>query len=144
MPSIISKVLPSSGRPISSLEFKNALQCMRSNNANSLRQGHGWDNGRTGELISTHLTSLDILKLTKVSPGLAISGGVDSMALAALCTKLQNHSEKRSPGSPKLEFRAFVVDHGVRHGSLSEAYSVSEVLEKRGLLFYFVLTRTQG
>ena len=73
---------------------------------------------------------------------MAISGGVDSMALAALCAKAQNHNEERTADFPNIEFQAFVVDHGVRHGSLSEAISVSEVLQKRGLLFYLVLFGT--
>lgn len=60
-------------------------------------------------------------------PGLAISGGVDSMALAYLCAKLQK--------SKQMSFRAFIVDHGARDGSAKEAKSVFEALEKLGLRF---------
>jgi tRNA(Ile)-lysidine synthase TilS/MesJ len=69
--------------------------------------------------------------------GLAISGGVDSMALAALCSQLQDlsqssvHSPKQSSLRP-LQFRAFIVDHGLRAGSALEAEAVSRVLEGRG------------
>ena len=66
------------------------------------------------------------------------------MALAALCAKVQNHNEELTAVLPNIEFQAFVVDHGVRHGSLSEAISVSEVLRKRGLLFYHVLFGTRS
>ncbi|RDL37350.1 uncharacterized protein BP5553_04783 [Venustampulla echinocandica] len=68
--------------------------------------------------------------------GLAISGGVDSMALATLCSQLQ--STYPGTGLPplgslrKIDFRAFVVDHGVRAGSTSEANSVARLLEGRG------------
>lgn len=59
--------------------------------------------------------------------GLAISGGVDSMALASLCSQLQ--SEPNNPVRPR--FRAFVVDHGVRATSKDEAASVAKILESR-------------
>ncbi|TVY47334.1 putative tRNA(Ile)-lysidine synthase [Lachnellula occidentalis] len=77
--------------------------------------------------------------------GLAISGGVDSMALAALCSQMHS-SFSNTTNSLKLEnnvstldflprvnFRAFVVDHGVRTGSAAEAQAVAKVLEERGL-----------
>jgi tRNA(Ile)-lysidine synthase len=60
--------------------------------------------------------------------GLAISGGVDSMALATLCSMLL-HDKSRAT---KLRFKAFVVDHGVREGSNEEATAVSIELEARG------------
>ncbi|TVY85039.1 putative tRNA(Ile)-lysidine synthase [Lachnellula suecica] len=76
---------------------------------------------------------------------LAISGGVDSMALAILCSRVQSDytdihqttSFKRR-GSPlehlrKVDFRAFVVDHGVRTGSALEAQAVAKVLEAKGI-----------
>ncbi|TVY15341.1 putative tRNA(Ile)-lysidine synthase, partial [Lachnellula arida] len=80
-----------------------------------------------------------------VLSGLAISGGVDSMALAALCSQMHS-SFSNTTNSLNLEnhvstldflrqvnFRAFVVDHGVRSGSAAEAQAVAKVLEKRGL-----------
>lgn len=66
--------------------------------------------------------------------GLAISGGVDSMALAALCSGLLNdNNSKMASGPPELAFKAFVVDHAVRRGSNVEAENVSKVLESRGI-----------
>ena len=76
---------------------------------------------------------------------MAISGGVDSMALAALCAEIQQIPVEEMvsglhPGLAKstaavlrdLEFQAFVVDHGAREGSGAEAKAVSNVLEERG------------
>jgi tRNA(Ile)-lysidine synthetase-like protein len=55
--------------------------------------------------------------------GLAISGGVDSMALAWLCREFQrNHHD-----APK--FTGFIVDHGVRDGSAIEASKVAGILK---------------
>ncbi|KAH8601300.1 PP-loop family-domain-containing protein [Bisporella sp. PMI_857] len=59
--------------------------------------------------------------------GLAISGGVDSMALVALCSKVQVFRNSNT------KFHAFVVDHGVRKGSDVEAKSVSLLIESRGI-----------
>ncbi|KAG9248687.1 mitochondrial tRNA-lysidine synthetase [Calycina marina] len=102
-PSIMSKLLPSIGRPISIPDFTHAL--LATWKPQSSRQHEA-----TSKL------------------GLAISGGVDSMALAVLCSKIQNR-----PECPKFTFQAFVVDHGVRKGSDHEAISVSKVLENKGI-----------
>ncbi|POS87501.1 hypothetical protein EPUL_000675, partial [Erysiphe pulchra] len=71
--------------------------------------------------------------ISKLFCGLAISGGVDSMALALLCSNLQlsGSSEYR-----RLKFHAFIVDHGVRTGSDREAVSVAKILASRGWLTY--------
>ncbi len=50
--------------------------------------------------------------------GLAISGGVDSMALAHLCHGIVKEELL------SVEFQAFVVDHGARQGSSLEASTV--------------------
>ncbi|KFY06736.1 hypothetical protein V492_07784, partial [Pseudogymnoascus sp. VKM F-4246] len=57
--------------------------------------------------------------------GLAISGGVDSMALASLCSGIQNKD--------RFRFRAFVVDHKVRVGSGDEAHAVAKILEEKDI-----------
>ncbi|OBT91135.1 hypothetical protein VE02_00022 [Pseudogymnoascus sp. 03VT05] len=57
--------------------------------------------------------------------GLAISGGVDSMALASLCSGIQNKD--------RFRFRAFVVDHKVRAGSGDEAHAVAKILEEKDI-----------
>lgn len=64
--------------------------------------------------------------------GLAISGGVDSMALATLCSQLQKAEPRR------VSFHGFVVDHGLREGSRAEAEKVARFLKKLGM-FFFVL-----
>ncbi|KAF7861998.1 hypothetical protein EAF04_007878 [Stromatinia cepivora] len=70
--------------------------------------------------------------------GLAVSGGVDSMALAALCMQMKNnYIPFASDGYPihlnKIDFRAIIVNHGVRDGSLEEAQKVMKVLESLGM-----------
>ncbi|OBT65675.1 hypothetical protein VE03_05580 [Pseudogymnoascus sp. 23342-1-I1] len=57
--------------------------------------------------------------------GLAISGGVDSMALASLCSRIQSKD--------RFRFRAFVVDHKVRAGSGDEAHAVAKILEEKDI-----------
>lgn len=66
--------------------------------------------------------------------GLAISGGVDSMALASLCAQLaMNKPRLDDPVKQQINFnfRAFIVDHGVRTGSAEEAEAVKNVLHSR-------------
>ncbi|MCJ1472511.1 hypothetical protein MMC13_001159 [Lambiella insularis] len=60
--------------------------------------------------------------------GLAVSGGVDSMALAYLCRQIQLQEELKENG--KLELHAFVVDHKARRESTTEAMLVSQRLEE--------------
>lgn len=71
--------------------------------------------------------------------GLAVSGGVDSMALAALCMQMkENYIPFASDEYPihlnKITFRAIIVNHGVRDGSLGEAQKVMGVLNSLGML----------
>ena len=73
-----------------------------------------------------------------------MSGGVDSMALASLCSQMQrissavfrsilladhNQSADSTPFSRQIKFQAFVVDHGARKSSNLEAQAVLERLE---------------
>jgi tRNA(Ile)-lysidine synthase len=57
----------------------------------------------------------------------AVSGGVDSMAL---CTLLAKHRE--AEGWPKTVF-AYTIDHGVRPGSSEEARKVGEWVTQLGI-----------
>ncbi|KAL2265333.1 hypothetical protein VTJ83DRAFT_6433 [Remersonia thermophila] len=60
--------------------------------------------------------------------GLAISGGVDSMALAFLCSKLKKSKDFKVADHPIGRPVAFVVDHGLREGSREEAAKVRKIL----------------
>ena len=69
--------------------------------------------------------------------GIAVSGGVDSMALARLCRELNVMPVDCKPKAAKeyvFWFRAFVVDHKAREGSSMEAQLTAERLEILGLL----------
>ncbi|RDW75081.1 hypothetical protein BP6252_06223 [Coleophoma cylindrospora] len=77
-----------------------------------------------------------------INIGLAISGGVDSMALAALCSQWLKSSTNASEATSlsisrelhsRLRLHAFVVDHGVRDGSAVEAQSVTKALKDMGI-----------
>ncbi|KAH6679552.1 mitochondrial tRNA-lysidine synthetase [Halenospora varia] len=103
-------------------------------------------------LKTSHLTSTAFIsKLSgllkghhgprKETIGLAISGGVDSMALAVLCSKVKEKAKTDATlrqsilGNrfSRIDFQAFVVDHGVRQGSDIEASSVAKVLVERDI-----------
>lgn len=61
--------------------------------------------------------------------GLAISGGVDSMALAYLCSQLRRYDPlMKITDNPLDGYRAWVVDHGLRENSEKEAIAVRDVL----------------
>ena len=65
--------------------------------------------------------------------GLALSGGVDSMALAYLWSFLLKSPSRDLRGSskhPVSYFQSFVVNHGARQGSAEEAQLVATRLEK--------------
>lgn len=59
---------------------------------------------------------------------LAVSGGPDSMGLAALLLAWQAQLT-----SPRVDLFAVVVDHGLRQGSDDEAHKVAETLNHNGL-----------
>ncbi|KAM3082337.1 hypothetical protein ACMFMF_002002 [Clarireedia jacksonii] len=72
--------------------------------------------------------------------GLAVSGGVDSMALAALCMRMNKkwpliHKHLKIDPNLELRFRftAFIVDHGLRDGSDEEALQVKSNLAELGI-----------
>lgn len=121
-----SRLLDSTLLPISLSEFSNALF--------STWKQKSYHNGQGLKPFGMQLKTSIHGSQTKQFLGLAISGGVDSMALAALCSGLLNNRGKEiALGLPNLSFKAFVVDHGVRSGSDAEAAHVSKVLESRGL-----------
>ena len=65
--------------------------------------------------------------------GLAVSGGVDSMALAALChhaTTTPHHPSGHSHPPFTAAFTALIVDHGVRPDSAAEAAHVAHELRR--------------
>ncbi|KAI0884820.1 adenine nucleotide alpha hydrolases-like protein [Annulohypoxylon maeteangense] len=65
---------------------------------------------------------------------LAVSGGVDSMALAFLCSSLRKSTAAfEVSDNPVNGFRAMVIDHGLREGSYEEALAVCEALKDMSL-----------
>ena len=69
---------------------------------------------------------IGISKLILLMKGVAVSGGVDSMAL---CTLLRQHRETK--GWPKKVY-AYTVDHGVRPESSTEANEVKKLVTAMG------------
>lgn len=65
--------------------------------------------------------------------GLAVSGGVDSMALAWLCAS-QSRDHQPPTDLPVLDFKAYIVDHKARDGSTQEAIKTQERLLQMGEL----------
>ncbi|EFW98472.1 pp-loop family protein [Grosmannia clavigera kw1407] len=67
------------------------------------------------------------------SSALAISGGVDSMALAFLCSQLRRVDPWfRIADAPVGGFTALIVDHRLRDGSAVEAQAVAEAVRNLG------------
>ncbi|KAI1076504.1 adenine nucleotide alpha hydrolases-like protein [Whalleya microplaca] len=65
---------------------------------------------------------------------LAVSGGVDSMALAHLCVQLRRHDSYFTVSdNPVSSFRALIIDHGLREGSRQECLAVWSALRDMGL-----------
>ena len=61
---------------------------------------------------------------------LAISGGVDSMALAGLCAEACKAQASTTDSQIKLSFTPLIVDHRLRPQSTNEAELVSKRVEK--------------
>ena len=61
---------------------------------------------------------------------MAISGGVDSMALAALCADLKCHIPAAQ--AHQFEFTAFIVDHKARDESTTETVATQRELRRMG------------
>jgi hypothetical protein len=139
---IVPNVLSAAARPIGVAEFAAALSKILGVSqvgCHSQSTAIGIIYLTLSLVVVTELLLTDIL-------GLAVSGGVDSIALATLCSRLQRPAPLKSSYEAEAEasdssvlkslqnfkFQAFVVDHGLRLGSDTEAQSVSKVLEDRG------------
>ncbi|KAI1388427.1 adenine nucleotide alpha hydrolases-like protein [Hypoxylon trugodes] len=66
---------------------------------------------------------------------LAISGGVDSMALAYLCSRVRRQDpDFKISDNPVSGFISLIIDHKLRKGSSEEALAVSLALKDMGIL----------
>ncbi|KAI1381403.1 adenine nucleotide alpha hydrolases-like protein [Hypoxylon crocopeplum] len=64
---------------------------------------------------------------------MAVSGGVDSMALAFLCSQVRKQDpDFKFSDNPVSGFRGMVVNHGLRQGSKEEAFGVYNTLKDMG------------
>jgi tRNA(Ile)-lysidine synthetase-like protein len=71
---------------------------------------------------------------TQKYKALAVSGGVDSMALAYLCTTIkQTDHWFKVADHPVSNAFGLIIDHGLREGSADEAGNVAKVLRQLGL-----------
>ena len=59
-----------------------------------------------------------------MNSGLAVSGGVDSMALAVMCREYL-------PRDKNIELHGLIVDHGLRPTSAAEAAETSVTLKNK-------------
>lgn len=101
--------------PISIAEFREALYSVCS--WNRIGKNRGPPNSDFEERFCI---------LTAITAALAVSGGVDSMALAALCSRFKKEE------NALLDVTAFVVDHKLRCGSTTEANDVVQQLQDLG------------
>ncbi|KAI1759493.1 adenine nucleotide alpha hydrolases-like protein [Hypoxylon sp. FL1150] len=64
---------------------------------------------------------------------IAVSGGLDSMALAFLCSQIRKHDfDFKIADHPVSGFRGLVIDHKLREGSQNEGLAVCEALRDMG------------
>ncbi|KAI0131163.1 hypothetical protein F4814DRAFT_405104 [Daldinia grandis] len=65
----------------------------------------------------------------------AVSGGVDSMALAFLCSQVRKiDTDFKISDNPISGFRGIIVNHSLRPGSKEEGHAVAKVLKGMGLV----------
>lgn len=80
-------------------------------------------------LLNIDTIKIDAIKSKKIKIALAVSGGPDSMCMAALVKKWQN--EKVQTADDKIyEIHCIIVDHKLRTESTEEAHSVKKELQK--------------
>ncbi|MCJ1398415.1 hypothetical protein MMC11_001613 [Xylographa trunciseda] len=102
--SVFSKIVSKAAKPITAAEFYTAFR-------------HAWR-----PKLENRFQRL----------GLAVSGGVDSMALAYLCQSMKELNSMDRDGL-NFQFRAYVVDHRARDGSTEEAMLVVNRLRRLGV-----------
>lgn len=72
---------------------------------------------------------MDLRQLLTHYKGLALSGGVDSMALAYLCRAVMDLPHHKRDGH-SFQYFPLIVDHKAREGSTEEALLVAKRLRK--------------
>ena len=80
------------------------------------------------EQISTLYSNFKkkILKLKNNKFLVAVSGGPDSLALAAMCKAFHTHNKKKV-------FYYVHINHGIRKNSLAESKRVKKILKQQGI-----------
>lgn len=114
------------------------VSCLLSRNARAITTSQfldhfrrAWTDDRLPRRLGIYIylfktPQITIKKLT--IPGLAVSGGADSMALAYLCNQLE-----KSKLVDGLSVTAFIVDHKAREESSREAAVVESWLSQMGM-----------
>ena len=69
--------------------------------------------------------------------GIAVSGGVDSMALAALCASLTRYPPAKRRFD--FQFKSLIIDHKAREGSSEEVERVRKRLMRMGTAPWSIL-----
>lgn len=122
-------------KPVSVIEFKEALEAIcRPKFPTAV-----WGRPRSPSMLSLRTIcllpqTLHIADSSSLNVGLAISGGVDSMALAYLWSKTQKmFPNLKIADYPILAYpHAIIVDHGLRPGSFEESVAVTRQLSLMG------------
>ena len=89
------------------------------------------------QILKIHLNfKKKILKFKANKFLVAVSGGPDSLALAAMCKALETSNKKK-------KFYYIHVNHGIRKNSYSESKSVKKILKKQHILLKIVNNKKQ-
>ncbi|ODA83926.1 hypothetical protein RJ55_02443 [Drechmeria coniospora] len=148
--SVPTRVFHHGPKPISALEFRDAVEAVCPPRFPAVRHARPRRVGTSVcrrlqlplGLVLTPLVVLvlaSLLLLVKVLTvyfvlALAVSGGVDSMAMAFLFSKLlKTHRGIKIADNPAESAYCLVIDHQLRQGSAREASRVAQELQKMGL-----------